>query len=175
LTHPGNTSPILFIDVDGVISLFGFDAERAPDGRFHWINGLLHYISPACGPLLLRLGDRFELVWATGWEATANEYLPHLLGLPGELPWLRFDERAQFGTAHWKIEAIAEYAGSERPVAWIDDCLNEDCYAWAERRPAPTLLIPTRSSEGMCDRHVDELITWADAIRAKSVRTPTGS
>ena len=24
----------------------------------------------------------FELVWCTGWEEKANEYLPQLLGLP---------------------------------------------------------------------------------------------
>ena len=161
--RPGNT-PVLFLDVDGVISLFGFDLARPPEGSFHWINGVLHYISPACGPRLLRLRERFKLVWATGWEHTANEYLPHILGLPEGLPYLVFDGRAEFGTAHWKLGAISHYAGDEHPLAWIDDSLNDECYEWARRRRGPTLLVPTRSPEGMLDGHVEELIAWADAL-----------
>ena len=66
-------------------------------------------------------------MWATGWEEKANEYLPLLLDLPDdELPVLTFDGRAVFGTAHWKLEAIDEYAG-DRPAAWIDDSLDERC------------------------------------------------
>jgi HAD domain in Swiss Army Knife RNA repair proteins len=165
MRQPHNTAPILFLDVDGVISLFGFDAGRPPDGRFQWINGVLHYISPACGLRLCRLAERFELVWATGWEETANEYLPHLLGLPEELPVLRFDGRARFGTAHWKIAAIEEYSGPSRPLAWVDDSLDDSCWAWASERPAPTLLVHTSSHEGMLDRHVEELIAWADRLQ----------
>ena len=56
---------------------------------------------------------------------------------------LTFDGRARFGTAHWKLEALDEYAG-DRPLAWIDDSLDESCHAWAAARPAPTLLVPDR-------------------------------
>ena len=64
------------------------------------------------GERLGRLSDRFELVWATGWEERANEHLPFLLGMPrGDLPCLLFDGRAVFGSAHWKLDAIDEYAG----------------------------------------------------------------
>jgi HAD domain in Swiss Army Knife RNA repair proteins len=178
LTHPGNTNttnPLLFVDVDGVISLFGFNHDSAPEGRFHSINGVLHYISPVSGPLLQRLRDSFELVWATGWEETANDYLPHLLGLPGELPWVSFEGRGRFGTAHWKIEAIDQYAGTQRPVAWIDDCLDGDCYAWAQRRPGSTLLVPTHSHEGMRAEHVDRLLAWAAALRTDPARASMGS
>jgi hypothetical protein len=166
LTDPGNTRPILFVDVDGVISLFGFPAGLAPEGRFAWVKGVPHFISP-CGALLRRLGERFELVWATGWEETANDYLPHLLDLPGELPCLSFDGRAVFGTAHWKLDAIEEYAGSDRPLAWIDDCLTEDCQAWARERPGPTLLVQTQSDVGIRDEHVEELLAWADSLAAE--------
>jgi hypothetical protein len=159
----GNTFPTLFVDVDGVISLFGFDRHNAPEGAYHSINGVLHYISGAAGQRLVRLGGRYELVWATGWEETANEYLPYLIGLPGELPCLSFDDDPSFGTAHWKLGAIDGYAG-DRPLAWIDDSLDESCRAWAARRKAPTLLVATHCHEGICDEHVDELIRWADSL-----------
>ena len=158
--------PILFLDVDGVISLFGFspgDGQALP-GPLHWIDGVAHCIPDGVGERLIRLADAFELVWATGWEERANEHLPFVLKLPfGELPCLTFDGRAVFGSAHWKVEAIDEFAG-ERPAAWIDDNLDEACIAWAEGRSAPTLLVETSSSVGLTDEHVSLVLSWAEAL-----------
>jgi HAD domain in Swiss Army Knife RNA repair proteins len=161
------TNPVLFLDVDGVISLFGFFAgEGDLPGRFHWVDGIAHCIHPGSGRRLERLAERFDLVWATGWEEKANEHLPLILELPfSELPCLTFDGRAVFGSAHWKLEAIAEYAGS-RPAAWIDDNLDEACELWARAREAPTLLVPTESPVGMTDDHVEQLLSWAEQLRA---------
>jgi hypothetical protein len=156
--------PILFVDVDGVISLFGFPSGGPMPGQFHWVDGIGHCISDGAGPRLRRLAEAFELVWATGWEEKANEYLPFLLDLPDdELPVLTFDGRAVFGTAHWKLEAIDEYAG-DRPAAWIDDSLDERCTAWADARRAPTLLVETDSATGITDAHVERLLDWALAL-----------
>jgi hypothetical protein len=153
--------PILFVDVDGVISVFGFapDAAHLP-GPFHWIDGIAHCIPTDVGDRLLRVGEHFELVWATGWEEKANEYLPHILGLKSEFPVLLFQGRAVFGSAHWKLDAIDQYAG-DRPAAWIDDNIDDECRDWAARREAPTLLVHTESPVGMTDAHVDELLRWA--------------
>jgi hypothetical protein len=174
---PRTEKPLLFLDVDGVISLFGFregyglaagDApfKGCPPGRLHSINGVMHYISTACAVHLERLAARYELVWASGWEETANEYLPHLLGLPGHLPYLTFDGRVRAGPAHWKIDAIDEYA-AERPLAWIDDNVDESCHVWAEQREAPTLIIETVRHEGMHDHHVELLLGWAEELTAR--------
>lgn len=161
----GTRPPILFVDVDGVISLFGFapSAERMP-GPLHWIDGIAHFIPDGVGERLVRLAESFELVWATGWEERANEHLPHILELPfRDLPYLSFDGRAVFGSAHWKVDAIAEYAG-DRPAAWIDDNIDETCRAWAEGRGAPTLIVETDPAVGLTDEHVDELLGWAAGL-----------
>ena len=157
---------MLFVDVDGVISLFGFEPGAEPPGRFHWVDGIAHCIPSACGGRLERLAERFELVWATGWEEKANEYLPFILGLPfRDLPVFTFDGRAVFGSAHWKLEAIDEYAAG-RPAAWIDDNLDDECETWATTRAggAPTLLLRTEPATGMTDEHVTQLLAWADEI-----------
>ncbi len=156
--------PLLFVDVDGVISLFGFSSSEEPPGPFHWIGGVAHCIPAATGERLLRLADRYELVWATGWEEMANDHLPDILGLPfRELPCLTFGGRAVFGTSHWKLEALTAHAG-DRPAAWIDDNIDDACRLWALRRRAPTLLVDTRPATGMTDDHVEELLAWADEL-----------
>jgi hypothetical protein len=155
--------PVLALDVDGVISLFGFEGpiDRAP-GRFHLINGMAHCIPEGIGDRLQRLSSDYEIIWATGWEDRANERLPEILGLPGDLPFLTFDGNARFGTAHWKIDAIDRYAG-DRPLAWIDDCLDDTCKSWARSREAPTLLVSTEPELGLQDEHVDALLDWVRA------------
>jgi Swiss Army Knife RNA repair-like protein len=181
-----NDLPLLFLDVDGVISLFGFPQgyglasgpapfEARPPGGLHSINGILHYISSACSGHLERLGSRFELVWASGWEETANEHLPYLLGLPGELPCLNFDGRVRAGAAHWKIDAIAEYAGPNRALAWIDDNVEESCHAWASARRAPTLIIETVRHEGMREEHVKKLLDWCERLGGPGRGSVAGS
>jgi hypothetical protein len=158
--------PILFVDVDGVISLFGFASGEPPPGRYHLVEGLHHYIGASAGERLGRLAEEFELVWATGWEHRANEHLPTLLDLPGrELPTLSFDQPPLWGSAHWKVSAVDRYAG-DRPAAWIDDSLDETCEAWARRRGAPTLLVPTDPTLGITEDQVERLLEWAAALRA---------
>ena len=161
------TKPILAVDIDGVISLFGFKSSEGPGepsegapGEYHLIDGMLHCISMPTGGRLNRLAKTYELIWASGWEDRANDQLPGILGVP-KLQYLTFDGRAQFGTAHWKLEALEEYAG-ERPLAWIDDSLDESCYEWAERRKAPTLLVPTESAVGLEEGHVAALEAWVE-------------
>jgi hypothetical protein len=155
--------PILAVDVDGVISLFGF--EEAPDRattRFQLVDGMVHCISLVAGSRLQRLSEHFELVWATGWEEKANDYLPSLLGLP-ELPHVSFDGAARFGSAHWKLGPLEEFAEG-RALAWIDDNFNEGCYEWAEERAEPTLLVPAEPHLGIEEAHVEALESWASDL-----------
>jgi HAD domain in Swiss Army Knife RNA repair proteins len=149
------------VDVDGVISLFGFDPKNGLPGTFLSVDGILHCIGSEAGARLARLAEHYELVWATGWEEKANEYLPHVLGIPRNLPTLTFGGNAVFGTAHWKVEAIDAYA-RDRPAAWIDDSLDERCTLWAARRKAPTLLVETDPATGITDEHVEELLRFAE-------------
>jgi hypothetical protein len=157
---PQAEAPILALDVDGVISLFGFEEgpEGAP-GRFHLFDGMPHCLSERAGELLRRVLPHYDLVWATGWEHRANEHLSPLLGLP-ELPVISFGADARFGTAHWKLGPLESYSG-ERPLAWIDDSLDQECFDWARARSAPTLLVPTESARGIEQGHVEALIGWA--------------
>lgn len=155
--------PVLAVDVDGVISLFGFDQPPGRDqARFELIDGMVHCISLAAGERLRGLAEHYELVWASGWEEKANFYLPSILGLP-ELPFITFDGAARFGSAHWKLGPLDEYARG-RPAAWIDDSFDESCYEWARGREEPTLLVPTESHLGLEQAQVEALTVWAQGL-----------
>ena len=153
-------APLLLIDVDGVISLFGFDQTEPPDGRYTAVDGIPHLISAHAGRRLARLADRFECVWCTGWEDRADEHLPGLLGLPGGWEHLSFAAAPGDGL-HWKLEAIEARAGPDRAVAWIDDSHDASCERWAAARRGPTLLVSTDPAVGLTEEQVTTLEQWA--------------
>ena len=153
--------PILAVDVDGVISLFGFEAPPE-DCRFEMVDGMMHCISLRAGGRLQRLAEHYDLVWATGWEDKANFYLPQFLGI-GELPYLTFDGAARFGSAHWKLGPLSAY-GRGRPLAWVDDNFDESCYSWAQERDEPTLLVPTEPARGLGEVETEALAAWARGL-----------
>ena len=160
--------PILMVDIDGVISLFGASigghGEEGPrPGSFHSIEGIPHYLSATAAAHLLALASLFEIVWASGWEEKADEHLPRLLGLPAGLPFLRFPRAVGRTNAHWKLEAIDAYAGA-KALAWVDDALNEACHAWAAARTAPTLLVQTEPQLGLTAREAERLSAWARGL-----------
>jgi HAD domain in Swiss Army Knife RNA repair proteins len=153
--------PLLLVDIDGVISLFGFDPSRPPDGRFITVDGMIHFLSRDSGQRLLALSELFELVWCSGWEEKADEHLPYALGLPSGLPHLSFAPAGASSDRHWKLDAIDRFAGPVRPLAWIDDAHDETCAQWAAERAAPTLLVATEPAVGLTAAHADQLSAWA--------------
>jgi hypothetical protein len=159
--------PLLLVDIDGVISLFGggqlAGATGAPAASLHSIDGMLHFLSATAAAHLLDLSVLFELVWCSGWEEKANEHLPYLLGLPPSLPFLRFERSVGRSNAHWKLAAIDEFAG-ERALAWIDDALNDACHEWAQARSAPTLLVQTAPELGLTQHEAELLRAWAGEL-----------
>jgi hypothetical protein len=153
--------PLLLVDVDGVISLFGFEPASPPSGTWQMVDGIAHLLSADAGAHLRELSEAFELAWCSGWEEKANEYLPHALGLGEPFPHLCFAPAVPATHGHWKLEAIDRYAGADRPVAWIDDAHDARCRTWARERPGPTLLVTTDPPSGLTEEHVARLLAWA--------------
>ena len=156
--------PLLLIDVDGVISLFGFDHHSPPEGRYQLVDGITHFLSATAGDYLRRLGENFELAWCTGWEEKANDYLPRALGLDGPLPHVVFDPNDRPVQAHWKLDAIDRHVEPSRPLAWVDDAHDDGCRTWAAARAAPTLLVTTDPAVGLTEEEVARLLGWARSL-----------
>jgi hypothetical protein len=156
--------PLLFIDVDGVLSTYGFAGDDADPRNLHMVDGILHHIRREMGPRILALLPHFESVWATGWGERANEHLVLMFGMPGELEVVEFAVAPSTdGSGHWKLDSLTERAGTQ-PAAWIDDGHNEACTNWATGREAPTLLVSTDPHVGLTDEQVKELIAWSTAL-----------
>ena len=153
-----------------MISLFGFGGQPPAEGSFHSIDGIPHFLSSSAAKHLLALEPMFDLVWASGWEEKANEYLPHLLGVP-TLPHLSFERSMGRTNAHWKLDSIDAYAG-ERALAWIDDAFNDACHAWADGRGSPTLLVQTTPANGLTRREAQSLERWAHTLAHTEISIP---
>ncbi len=156
--------PLLLLDIDGVISLFGFDPARRPDGRFLTVDGIPHFVSAQAAEHVLALVEDYELIWCSGWEEKADEHLPFALGLPSGLPHVAFPALTESGARHWKLAAIDEFAGPARSLAWVDDAHDESCRAWAATRSAPTLLVGTDPAVGLTAEHREQLAGWARGL-----------
>jgi hypothetical protein len=152
--------PLLLIDVDGVLSLYGGAAGELVGTL---VDGVPHLLSRDAAAALRGLVGRFECVWCTGWEERADEHLPALLGLPPGWPHVPLG-RSPEPAAHWKLAGIDAYAAPDRPLAWIDDAHDAACHAWADARPAPTLLVGTQPDVGLTETHAAALRSWAAAL-----------
>lgn len=170
----GLTRPVLLLDVDGVLNPFPpFEArfEALPAARCRY--------DPTNAERLGTLLSKFEIVWCTGWEDKANEFIAPAHGLP-ELEVIRFDysrpelqdleswdgEEEHFS---WKLSWIRRWLRErgEPAVAWLDDQLEDDAYRWAverNRQGHPTLLVKTQETVGLTARHTHRLLQWAAGL-----------
>ncbi|HEX4789515.1 MAG TPA: HAD domain-containing protein [Actinospica sp.] len=171
----GGDRPILFLDVDGPLNPFaarsplrlrGYQSHRMRPAvwaaRFPDAPPLVVRLRPAHGALLLRLP--VELVWATTWEAEANDWIGPRIGLP-ELPFVPWPPAEQrLDTAdgrYWKTQAVAAYAAG-RAFAWLDDQIGPVDLRWcAEHHPAPTLLRRIDPAIGLRERDLAVVERWA--------------
>ncbi|MBI5106989.1 MAG: hypothetical protein HZB46_18745 [Solirubrobacterales bacterium] len=158
--------PLLLVDVDGVISLFGFPPDERPSGTWATVDGIPHVLSTRAAELLRGLSSDFELIWCTGWEEKADEHLPHLVGMPRGLHHLTFERSPGRKHAHWKLDAIEAHAG-DRPLAWVDDALDDACRAWAAARAAPTLLVATDPAKGLTEAEAAALRAFAADVAGR--------
>ena len=156
--------PLLLVDVDGVLNPLVRIAVFPRDFAEHRLEGFRVLLSARHGVWLNALADRFDLVWATTWEDDANRLIAPLIGLPTDLPVIRFGDPERPGT--WKLPDVAAYVG-DRPAAWVDDDLWGDAEAWARARAAPTLLVRTDPAVGLARRHVKALERFAGRLASR--------
>jgi len=160
-------SLLLLLDIDGTLCPLG----PGPDVAMRQLSigsGSVSFRADL-PEVLVELAARYELAWATAWQDNANLLLAPALGLPA-LPVIRFTDLPadELGLGHtgrsWKLPGVRRFAG-DRPLAWIDDELHGDAYAWAAARRIPTKLLSTDPSRGIVDREIRALLAFARRAR----------
>jgi hypothetical protein len=165
--------PVLLVDVDGVLNCFGslwtpeYEAEHFEPLRVAYDRYTIR-CRKGLADNLARLAEWFEMTWCTAWEGNAHPFFGEWLGL-GHEPWPHVDwTRGWVGEElTWKLADVRRVHDGDRPLAWIDDDLGPDAYEWAKERNqagAPTLLVKTNPCDGLTDKHVDQLIYFAEEV-----------
>jgi hypothetical protein len=149
--------PLMFLDVDGVLNPYGAAAFAGYEAHDLFPGEEPVHVHPAHASLLARLGEVFELVWASSWNDQANTLLAPLLGIAPlpvvPMPAPPFDPDD-------KVALVSRHAG-DRPAAWLDDQHGARAREWATSRRAPTLLLSTDPSVGLTDTLVRTATDWA--------------
>lgn len=159
---PSSDRPVLLVDIDGVLNVYGVDG--CPEGydEFELFpdDDEPVRLCAAHGAWLRELGAHFDLVWASAWGVDAHRLLGPILGLERfphvPMPAIPFEPAR-------KVPAIASYVGG-RPAAWLDDIVTSEARAWARGRSAPTLIVEVDPHAGLQRHHVDELIAWRSEL-----------
>lgn len=178
--------PILFIDVDGVLSPFeaGPASEDRGFVRHHlrptcWIDQHPHlhpedvpdvpvWLRPDHGEELLDLP--YELVWATTWEDEANMYVSPRIGLP-RLPVVTWSIRHGYGPdgTHRKTVDVIRYAAG-RPFVWLDDQLSvADRIYVRQHHTGPAWLYDVDPAVGLDLDDFEALAQWSDTLTEPTV------
>jgi hypothetical protein len=79
--------PLLFVNVDGVVSPWGSGSNERPAEAFHNVDGIIHFLSSGAGVHLLALS------------------------LPGRLPFLSCSRNPARARARRELGAIEAHAG----------------------------------------------------------------
>jgi hypothetical protein len=146
--------PLLFLDVDGVLLPVG--PGRPPGYEPARAGPFPVFVSPALRAAAPALVDAFDVHWVTSWNHDANVEVGPLFGLP-HLPVLELP--GHYG----KLEAVRTFAPDHRRMAWAEDRLEPEAWAWAEGRPSGTLLVAPDRRRGLEPEHVEELLAFAAA------------
>jgi hypothetical protein len=161
-------SPVVLLDVDGVLN----PIKRAGRGyRRHraFLNGFTFrlWLNAAHGPMLRQLVTETgaELVWASYWCESANEWIAPRVGLP-DLPFVPIPSRpeeSQLSLGAWKARHVADWV-RERPFVWFEDEPDVTGCLRGESGIGAHLLVAVDPVTGLTEGHITLARSWLDGM-----------
>ena len=67
---------------------------------------------------------------------------------------------------HWKLAAIDDARGPDRPLAWVDDAFTTACRRLGGRAAGADAARRHGAARGLTEAHVERLEAWAAGLRA---------
>ena len=159
-------TPLVLVDVDGVLNPLqrspGYQRYRAtPNGITYRL-----LLNPRHGPMLTGLAEATgaELVWASYWTDSANDWIGPRVGLPPlrSIPIPPRDPKFTYGG--WKALHVAEWIG-RRPFVWLEDELDVPDALAGGPRLGPHLIVSVDPQKGLTDDHVEQARGWLEQLR----------
>jgi len=157
--------PTLYLDVDGVLNAFDFDARLATFNDFEeqevTVDSGSGFRMTFDVRLSRNMGDRVaalsaEIVWATTWEHHADVVVAPLCGIPRGLRFLARPTSTTHADGAWKFDEVRlAVVEKMQPFVWIDDDIDsfrhgsESARQWAESLPILNLLIAPDPRTGL--------------------------
>lgn len=160
--------PILALDVDGPVALMG--ESRGMEVVEAWAGTLPVTLDRALPARLRRLQSVFQIVWSSSWGKRASRDIAPLVGLPKDLPFLRFGSGRK-GHHSYKLPLLRKFL-AQRAAAIVDDEIGDDMRLWAQERSAPTLLIAVNPRRGLVDEEVERLLRFAADLDREEPQCP---
>ncbi|WP_405472739.1 HAD domain-containing protein [Streptomyces canus] len=175
--------PLLYLDVDGPLNPYAAKPERRPEGyTTHrmkpegWlaqhpglppsrVRPLRVWLNPSHGQALLKLTDRYDLVWATTWREEANTFIAPVLGLP-PLPVVDWPTTLTPGPngTFWKTRHLVNHAEG-RPFVWLDDEVDDNDREFvAVHHEGPALLYWVDPRVGLRDTDFEVVADFARGV-----------
>ena len=113
----GLDKPLLLVDVDGVLNVFGFSWEgyEEPDSELEKVFEAMGWtirFPTGTAQRMARLNEAFDCVWATTWEERANDLIAPHLGVGADWPVIKFKGWARHPT--WKLPDVREWCQATR-------------------------------------------------------------
>jgi hypothetical protein len=173
------SKPVILLDVDGPLNPWSA-RHGSPEGYTE------HFTRPRGWemgkPLKVRLraSDGFELlkldcelIWATAWEAEANEWIGPHIGLP-ELPVIAWVDKDHWNIErlHWKTKRIVQWMNRYRPgipFIWLDDEVTKRDRLWiADSCAEGSTILLINPKTGLENEYFERIKEWRDEVNSKN-------
>lgn len=163
LHHGVVSTPLLFLDVDGVLSPMSLGAPTWGDWKIVEGSPFHLLLSRTMAARIAALG--VDLAWLTTWQHDANRVVGALLGWPPHPVLEPGDPPAE---RWWKLGSIEAWLADDlRPFVWVDDELEARAPLidpWAAELTVPHLLVSPDPDVGLTP---DELATIGGFVAAQ--------
>lgn len=162
--NPESDQAVIVFDVDDVLRIL---ADRdMPDHYVSQPNYPMFAYNPELQGWLGGLFDKADAYYISDWRGNSHDQIGRLLMMP-ELDWINDDPfRPHAREFSSRALAITAFFGG-RPVAWLDDEINESDQRWAEQREAPTLLIKPNQDIGLQLEHMASVNSWLESLESR--------